>query len=136
MSYESMTEVKNGKRVITRHGIGTIIAKEVYYGKPRFGVKHDQENDWTRLSPGQTPFYWPNELTYMDKELPEDTVEFQVFSHNDSQGRCHFSIRWFDPEYHLGPITRGQHFFGKISEWIKPYEQNGKKIIHAKPDYS
>lgn len=56
---------------------------------------------------------------------PKDkrVTRFEVQPAKDGMGRQHFAIRWWDPNFHGGPMWRGQHFHAVLSEHTTRYKR-------------
>lgn len=51
-----------------------------------------------------------------------------VYERFDRQKTIGYLLEWFDPNYYLGPMVRGQVFLSKIEDYNSRFEEQGWKL--------
>lgn len=71
----------------------------------------------------------PEGTAWCPCEDDHKTITFETDGQKDGQGRYHFSMRWFDPQFHLGPQWRGQHFHAQLEPYLTKAKADGMACV-------
>lgn len=65
----------------------------------------------------------------VDAMIDHNTVTIETTSEPDGLGRQHFSVVWWDGDFHMGPRWRGQHFHDRVTPYAERAKEEGKRVI-------